>query len=495
MRAHRIPGLLIGLALVLSSCGVFDPGGRTTSSPAPASPVISQSVAPSASLADLVSTEVLTQRLEELERITLGADGSRGPGTEGYEAAAAYIEGELAATGAYDVVRQPFTIQLPHPGESQLVGSDGRVINQAPLGFSAGTDRDGISGVLVAPDSGTGCLRDDYADITGAIALVDRGGCTFREKMTAAAQAGAVMVIVANDRDGGLYGTVDNSQAGDIPIVGITQSEGRQLASEMAAGEVALQFTFTQRIESVDTFNLIATSKTGDPDNVVLAGAHLDTVLEGPGTNDNGSGSMILLETAVQLAASEPTNQVRFAWWGGEEWGLLGSIHWVNDLVASDPGQLQRLAAYVNVDMVASPNYVIGVYEGDSRPIKAIYTDYFDSIGQPWIDFDMGQSSDHAAFLPSGVPVGGLFTGAGDTKTDEEQELFGGSSGQEHDSNYHQASDTLANLSTEALGITGKASAHVIGVLAGDTSAVNGQGSGNEGTPTAAQGFGYAGTL
>lgn len=493
MRAHRIPGLLIGLALVLSSCGVFDPGGRMTSSPVPASPVISQSVAPSASLANLVSTEVLTQRLEELERITLGADGSRGPGTEGYEAAATYIEGELAATGAYDVVRESFTIQLPHPGESQLVSSDGRVINQAPLGFSAGTDRDGVSGVLVA--AGIGCQPDDYSDVTGKIALVDRGGCTFREKMDAAAQAGAVMVLVANDRDGGLYGTIDNSQAGDIPIVGITQSEGRQLASEMAAGEVELTFTFTQRIESVDTFNLIATSKTGNPDNVVLAGAHLDTVPEGPGTNDNGSGSMILLETAVQLAASEHANQVRFAWWGGEEWGLLGSIHWVNHAVASDPGQLQRLAAYVNVDMVASPNYVIGVYEGDSRAIKAIYTDYFDSIGQPWIDFDMGQSSDHAAFLPSGVPVGGLFTGAGETKTDEEQELFGGEAGQEHDANYHQASDTFANLSTEALGITGKASAHVIGVLAADTSAVNGSGSGNDGTPTAAQGFGYAGTL
>lgn len=497
-------------AVLLASCGVFDPGRAPSSSTSAAV----QSAAGDASelgqwLADAVTDQALENRLRDLEQLTLAADGNRGPGSAGYLAAADHIEAELAATGFYDVRREPFTIQRDHPGKSELRTGDGRVINQQPLSFSPGTTAE-LSGQLVAPTAGSGCDPADWgAEVAGQIAFADRGGCNFRQLNQAAAAAGAVMVVVGNNRDGGLYGTLDNSQPGDIPITGITRAEAERLRADQAVGPIVLSFRFEQRIEEFPTFNLIAETRTGNPENIVMAGAHLDSVPVGPGINDNGSGSVILLETARQLADAPqpPTNMVRFAWWSGEEWGLLGSIHWVNGLVEANPAELRRLAAYVNIDMVASPNYVIGVYDADgstfadadlpagSVGLEQQFTGYFDRIGQPWVDVEMGGSSDHAAFVPSGIPVGGLFTGAGEIKSAAEVELFGGDEAQKYDANYHQASDLLANLNTTALAINGKASAFVIGALAADSSPVNGDRQGNQGVATKTVGYGYAATV
>ncbi len=523
MTRGTAPGLLVTvgsvlLAAQLAACGAFVPnrGGPSVSTPPP-SPVASspaQTASPAQQtldLAALVTEQKLTSRLQQFEKLTMDADANRSPGSTGFEAVAAQIEADLAATGFYQVHREKFTIQLPRPGQSRLVDQSGRSISQSPLAFSPGTPAEGISGQLVAPASGEGCQASDYGpEVAGQVALVDRGGCTFAEKNSAAAAAGAVLVIAVNNRDGGLYGTLERMLPDQVPITGITNAEGDRLRSEMAAGPVSVTFWFEQNIEQFDTFNLFAETTGGADDNVVMAGAHLDGVRAGPGVNDNGSGSAISpLETALALASGDqPANKVRFAWWG--KWrrtGLLGLIHWVNKQVADDPDVLQRIAGYVNVDMVASPNYVIGIYDADgstypgedlpagSTAMEQILVDYFDSIGQPWVDIEMGGASDHAAFLPSGVPVAGLFTGAGDVKSREEAELFGGTAGQPYDSNYHQAGDTWANLSPVALVINGKAAAHLIGVLAADTSAINGDGRGNAGTPTEMPGWGYAGTV
>ena len=494
-------------ALLLLGCGAFDPGSANTPTvsvaPSP-TPTTGQPVN-TGSLADAVSGEVLTERLRELERITMAADGNRSPGSQGFEAAAQYIEEELAATGFYDVRREGFTIQVPHPGRSELA-TDDRVVNQIPLSFSPGTPAEGISGRLVEPVDGDGCSASDWDEsVAGQFALVTRGGCSFEQMNRVAAAAGASMVIVTNHQEGGLYGTLNGMRPEFVPMTGVTRSEGDRLRARLMAGELQLRFSFEQRIESWDTFNLVAETRGGDDQNLLMAGAHLDSVPDGPGMNDNGSGSVVLLETAVQLAArpDPPRNKVRLVWWGGEELGLLGSLHWVNTRVADDPQAIERLAAYVNVDMIASPNYVIGVYDGDgsdfpdeglpagSGDIEAIYTAWFDSIGQPWLPVEVGSSSDHAAFMPSGVPVGGLFTGAGDAKSADEQAIFGGQAGQEYDPNYHSAADTFDNVNQVALEVNGKASAHVIGTLADDTSMITD----GPREPAWAQGFGYAGTV
>ena len=112
------------------------------------------------------------------------------------------------------------------------------------------------------------------------------------------------------------------------------------------------------------TANVLAEKTGTNDDNVVMAGAHLDSVLAGPGINDNGSGSAAILEAAVQLAKLKPQNTLRFAWWGAEESGLVGSTNYVNGLSQAEK---DRIALYLNFDMVGSPNYIFMTYDATSR--------------------------------------------------------------------------------------------------------------------------------
>ena len=97
---------------------------------------------------------------------------------------------------------------------------------------------------------------------------------------------------------------------------------------EAAGYNVTLQpFQFETSTGLVTSYNLIAESKAGRPDNVVVVGAHLDSVDTGPGIQDNGSGTAALLEVAQQMANVQPSNKVRFALWGADEAGLVGSTY------------------------------------------------------------------------------------------------------------------------------------------------------------------------
>ena len=160
---------------------------------------------------------------------------------------------------------------------------------------------------------------------------------------------------------------------------------------------------------------------------------------------------------------------MRFAWWGAEELGLEGSTAYVEEL-ATQEGELDRIATYLNFDMVGSPNYIIGVYDADestypapvevpegSEATEDVLTGWFDSIGQPWVDTEFSGRSDYQAFILNGVPASGLFTGADDIKTEEEVALFGGTAGITHDPNYHSPGDDLSNVNRTALGIMTKA--------------------------------------
>jgi Zn-dependent M28 family amino/carboxypeptidase len=164
--------------------------------------------------------------------------------------------------------------------------------------------------------------------------------------------------------------------------------------------------------------------------NVVMADAHLDSVTAGPGINDNGSGSAALLETALMMAKVKPQNTVRFAWWGDEEGGLSGSTAYVEGL---SPAERDRIALYLNYDMVGSPNYVFMVYDADqstfeapvpippgSTAIEDLYESYYTLAGEPYDDTAFDARSDCQAFIEAGIPSGGLFTGAEVPKTEEQ---------------------------------------------------------------------------
>lgn len=448
-----------------------------------------------------VAVEAIVDHLEVFQDLA-DEHGNRAAGTPGYEAAAGYLETELAAAG-YQTERQYFTFIYEEVIADDLTENspDQREWANIPMGFSPNTPDGGVTAAVAAPTDPSGCVASSYpvGAVTGKIALVSRGGCSFAQKSVVAGQAGAVALIVYNNVPGPLNGTLGSWSAAHIPSTGITQADGQALVAKLPNG-LNLTLDLRNLQEERETFNIIAETDTGRSDNVVMMGAHFDSVQEGPGINDNGSGSAALLEVAIQMAeVNKVNNRVRFAWWGAEELGLLGSRYYVNDLVANDPEELQNIATYLNFDMVASPNYVIGVYDADESTYPAptgvpipegsvasedVFTDYFDSIGQPWVDTAFSGRSDYQAFILNGVPASGLFTGADGVKTAEQVELFGGTAGITYDPNYHSPADDIDNVSVEALDIMSDAMAHAAITLAQDTSSINGKRSaGKSGNP------------
>jgi Zn-dependent M28 family amino/carboxypeptidase len=425
--------------------------------------------------ANRVRTGEVMEHLEALQEIADDHGGTRASGTPGYDASGDYIQGLLEDAG-YDVERQDFDYVASHTTKQELT-VEGSPVDVIAMEYSpSGT----VTGPLSAAGN-QGCDAADYpAEVRNSIVLVSRGTCAFAVKQQLAGAAGAAGIVVYNNADGPLNGTLGGA-VGGIPAGGVTRAAG-----ETMLGQVGAQATLDIVVEITETstFNVIAQTPFGDPDNVVMLGAHLDSVPEGPGINDNGSGSAGILQTALELADVKGTqNAVRFAWWGAEESGLIGSSEYVASLNEAEKAQI---AGYLNFDMIGSPNYIIGVYDANqstytapvdvpegSTSLERVFTDYFDGKSQPWVDTEFSGRSDYQAFIVNGIPASGLFTGADDVKTEEEVALFGGTAGITHDPNYHSAADDLSNIDRTALGINSKAIAFATLSLAQDPTPLN----------------------
>lgn len=247
------------------------------------------------------------------------------------------------------------------------------------------------------------------------------------------AAAGAAALLVVNTEDGPLCGgSLGEPASGFVPTAGLSRADGASLAARSGTPvSVELDTTSTQ----TRSRNVLAQTRTGDPDEVVLAGGHLDSVPEGPGINDNGSGVAVLLETAQRLGGSPAvTNAVRFAFWGAEEVGLVGSTAYVGDLSDADRA---RIALYLNLDMVASPNAAYLAYDGDdsdgvgagpgpvgSAAVERAFVDALAGSGVVAGSTDFDGRSDYGPFIEAGIPAGGMFTGASEPKTDAEAERW-----------------------------------------------------------------------
>jgi Zn-dependent M28 family amino/carboxypeptidase len=459
----------------------------------------------SAKLRKAVTVEGVMKHLGALQDIADANGGNRAAGNPGYEESGEYVERVLQKAG-YTTQRQYFDFPYQAPAQLQQISPTAKTYETGSFTFSGGGDVTGtVTGVdlqlVIGNTSSSGCDAADFAGFpAGNIALIQRGACTFGVKAQNAAAAGASAVIIFNqgdttaaDRNDLIVGTLGGAINPSIPVVGASYADGADLAS--SPGTVARVFADVPKIRK--TFNVLAETKTGRADNVVMMGAHLDSVNRGPGINDNGSGSAAILETAVQLAkVNKLNNKVRFAWWGAEELGLLGSTHYVASLAQSER---DKIATYLNFDMVGSPNYIIGVYDADESthtaptdvPIPGgsietedVLTDYFDSIKQPWVDTEFSGRSDYQAFIANGIPSSGLFTGAEQLKTEAEVSMFDGTAGVAYDPSYHTAGDTIDNVSTVALDINSDAIAHAAITLAESTKTINGaRSAGKSGNP------------
>lgn len=439
-------------------------------------------------LRSAVTAEGILEHARRFEDIARANGGNRAAGTPGYGASADYVAEALRSAG-YDVALQPFEIPYYEelaPAKLELVAPDERPYQEgedfSTLQFSG-------SGAVVAPirpvdlgepgDSSSGCEASDFDRlIEGEVALVRRGTCPFEQKARNAEDAGASAVVIFNEGGEGQTGilrggTLEKPGIG-IPVLGASLGVGMDLANlEEEDGGAAVRVAASTVSGTRTTANVVAETRSGSEEGTVMVGAHLDSVPEGAGINDNGSGSATILEIAEQMSelGIAPRNKVRFAFWGGEEIGLLGSTHYVEGLSEEEVG---KIGAYLNLDMIGSPNYARYVYDGSSGPrgsgrIEEIFMEYFASQNLAALtDSTLEGRSDHGPFADAGVPVGGLFTGAEGTKTEEEADLFGGEAAEPHDPCYHEACDTVENLSPRVLDQMSDAAAQATLVLANE---------------------------
>lgn len=455
----------------------------------------------------------------DLQAIADANGGTRAAATPGYEASLDHIRGLVESAG-YHVTVQPF--EFPYfeelsPAQLEQVAPVATVYPYADVaGFltmeysSAGAVTSTAEGVdlqlppaATANSSTSGCEAEDFAGFTpGNIAIIQRGTCSFLLKAQNAEAAGASGVVIFNegqaDRTEAFSGTLGEPSV-SIPVVGAAFAVGEELAAEGVEARIVVDAISELR----STENLIAETPGGRNDRVVVVGAHLDSVPEGPGINDNGSGSAALLEMALQLAKMGvvPVNQLRFAWWGAEEAGLHGSQAYVDSLSVRD---IKNIAVNLNFDMIGSPNFVRFVYDGDgsatgtagpngSGNIERIFLDYFTGQGLPVEATAFDGRSDYGPFIAVGIPAGGLFTGAEDIKTAEQAAVYGGTAGVPYDPCYHQACDTYANNSDEALDQMSDAAAHALYTFAMSSSSVNGTDKGSDKAQKAADALDYQG--
>ena len=461
-------------------------------------------------LLECVTLEGVREHQAALQQIADDNGGTRASGTPGYEESVDYVVERMTAAG-YNVTLNSFPfVFIPAPTLRQLTpvaatyetgafaGSASGVVTAAvvpidinlvmPRANTSGCDGAYAEAFVGAPLVADPLGPNDFAAFpAGAIALVQRGGCSFALKAYNAQAAGAVGVILFNQgndptREGLIVGTAVPPApapfALTIPVVGASFVDGAALA---APGSTA--FIDVPPAQNITVDNVLAESKTGNPNNVVMAGAHLDSVIAGPGINDNGSGSAAILETAEQLSKVKPRNLLRFAWWGAEEAGLIGSTAYVNGL---SQAERDKIALYLNFDMVGSPNHVFFIYDGDnsygvgspagppgSAQIEQTFERYFNSVGEPFKGTDFSGRSDYGPFIANGIPSGGLFTGAEGIKTAEEAAIWGGTAGQQYDPCYHLACDTYANNNNHALAVNSDAVAYATLQYAMNTSDVN----------------------
>jgi Zn-dependent M28 family amino/carboxypeptidase len=442
-------------------------------------------------LLECVRLEGVREHQAAFQAIADAHGGTRAAGTSGYTASAQYVIDTMTAAGWNVTTHEfPFTY-IPPPLLQQLTPVQATYESGSYTGSASGDVTGSVIPVdinLVPPRASTsGCEAADFGglDFGGPadIALIQRGTCPFADKALNAVAAGAEAVIIFNQGDTPLredliVGTLGGPNVVAIPVVGASFAQGVALAQPGATARVQVEPP-VQRPQ----INVIAELPGRNPNNVVMAGAHLDSVQRGPGINDNGSGSAALLEVGQQIRKLRPENTVRFAWWGAEEAGLLGSEAYVGSL---SPAELDRIALYLNFDMVGSPNYMFMIYDGDesgfpapvvvppgSVQIEDLFESFFTLRGEPYDDAEFSGRSDYEAFILNGIPAGGLFTGAEEPKTPAQAAIWGGTADAQLDPCYHLACDSYDNVSLHALDVNSDAIAFAVLTYAYSTETVN----------------------
>jgi Zn-dependent M28 family amino/carboxypeptidase len=428
------------------------------------------------------------RHLRLLQDVASANGGNRAAGTAGYDRSAEYVSEQLAKAG-YQVHSEKFEFpffQERSPPVLVVNAADGAA--EPASSGAVRTLANSGSGDVTAPlrvvslnlgaeppaASASGCEAGEFKDFEpGAVALIRRGTCQFVTKVENAVAAGAVGVIIMNEGTDGRKDAFSGqlTKLVPVPVVGIPYALGRTLGVEAQSGRVTVHLGVDAVAEKRLSHNVIAETAGGGDGIWIVVGAHLDSVPEGPGINDNGSGTAAVLEAALQLA-QEPTqgrHPLRFAFWGAEERGLLGSRHHVEALSEEER---RRIALYINLDMVGSPNftrYVQGPAIAHDGPAAVARRELVAEFRDRGLNIEERTGtrfgSDDSSFSQKDIPTVGLYTGAGGSKSESQASLFGGTAGRPFDPCYHQACDTIDNIDRGVLEQNAQALVHALKAL------------------------------
>ncbi|ROT42193.1 aminopeptidase Y [Sodiomyces alkalinus F11] len=415
-----------------------------------------------------IKTQELQRNLWNFNKIARDNGGNRAFGLPGYEASSDYVL-ERAQTRFHttmDTWKQYFNHTFTRINDISVTGPEGEDVVVIALTYNPATPAEGITAPLIdtpVDDArGSACFEDQWEgiDATGRLALVKRGACAISDKLKLASAHGALGVILYNNSPGNAItaATLGRENIGLLPPVGTIPLEvGTAWSARLRGGEELVVKLYVDAVfEDRETWNIISETKEGDPDNVIVLGAHLDSVQAGPGVNDDGSGSGALLEIMGSFKKYTGfKNKVRFIWWGAEESGLIGSLYYTSTLPEEEA---DKIRFYFNYDMIGSISPKFDVYQGRNPGDAygaALLQEYLLEEGYPAQLAPFGTGSDYVGFINIGVPSSGLHTGT-----------------PPFDPCYHLACDGIDNINWDAYTANVKAAARAAAIFANDLSGV-----------------------
>jgi hypothetical protein len=405
---------------------------------------------------DRIPEPDLQRHLQALAQIAAENGGNRASGTPGETRTGGDAADRLAEAG-WTVTRTDVPFDFWAEGEPSVVGSYRHGLDFVTLHYSGAGDVT----ARIRAIRGSGCLRRDFRRFRrGQIAVVAASFCTFRRAAVLGQRAGASAVLSADFTNGPPTAGTMIRPGVRVPVVGIRLPIARRLARSRPRLRVRVTPIAERRV----TQNVIAELPGTQPDRVVMAGGHMDSVPRGAGINDNGSGVAALIEMGRRLAA-QPRGRatLRLAFWAAHENGTYGSQTYVRGL---PPAERRRIGAYLNMDMVGSINGVPEIY-ATRRRIRRTLARHLRGAGR----ISANSGSDHMAFMRAGIPVGGIYTGSLEPKSGRERRRWGGRAGIERDGCYHQPCDDVDNINLPMLSLTATAGADALAELARSRSA------------------------
>lgn len=475
MTRRTVTALLALVVCALTAC--------SSSAPAPPADL-------GADLAAKITVDGVFGHLTELQKIADAHDGNRADGSPGYQASVDYVAKTLRDKG-FDVQTPEFQRLSGSKGGKPALTVAGRTFRVDQASLLLTTAKGGLRAITLRPRTPAGCTAADYGTvpIRGAIAVVDDSSCSIVAKHDAALARGAVGLLVVSQATparpvgapAGLF-TPGYYHTMRIPVGVIDPTADAALRRTEAPVTLVLD---NQPVMTTSR-NVIAQTRSGDPDSVVVVGAHLDSVGSGPGINDNGTGVATVLETALELGPEPPgANAVRFAFWGAGEVSADGSTDYLRSL---DQGGLDGIALYLDLAVLGSVNAGYFTDDGDqsaqtgtvaalpqgSAGIERTLAGRLYAQGVRPADMPLTRGTDYAAFLAAGVPVGGITTGTSQRKSEVQARIWGGRAGVAFDPNYHTRADTIDNVDRNALGIMASTAAFAVGSYAQSIEGVNG---------------------